>query len=299
MTRLRITEQEGLLPEQVNPELWPSVDEANLNEKDKEIFKRRKEAILNLYQKQMSFKEIKDATGVSEQNMRRLVKRCMSPDVSGVVWGFRALIPNKHVQVYRLNPIHEERNESRKTGEFLHLLDKHPDIKELIDDLYLGRNRRTLEPIMKSKNIHKRFIDECRKKEFSLSDYPFNTKHMGRKALQRYLNRLGYEHFVSSSSRYGHDAEQRAKHTGVGEQNHPSTLTPYQRVQFDAHRIDGMFAIKLTTPDGDEITRILDRFWILCLIDVATRTVLGYWISLMKEYNASDVMQCIRNGVLP
>lgn len=252
-----------------------------------------------LYQKRMSFNEIKDVTGVGEQNLRRMVRRCISPDESGVVWGFRALIPNKHVKVYRLNPFHEERNESRKSGEFIQLLDKHPDIKDLIDDLYLGRNRRALEPIMKPKHIHKRFIDECRKKGIPLSDYPFNTRHMGSKALQRYLRRLAYDHFVSSSSREGHDAEQRAKHTGVGEQNHPSTLTPYQKVQFDAHRIDGMFAVKLTTPDGDEITRLLDRFWILCLIDVATRAVLGYSISLMKEYNASDVMQCIRNAVLP
>lgn len=49
---------------------------------------------------------------------------------------------------------------------------------------------------------------------------------------------------VKDSTRHGHDAEQRAKHTGEGEQNHHSTLTPYQRVQFDAHRRDESLLLK-------------------------------------------------------
>lgn len=299
MSRNRLHEQEGLLPEQVNPECWPTIDESSLSNVELEIYTRRKQAVLMYFRREGTLSEVKEATSVDSQTIRRLVKRCMSPDETGVIWGFRGLIPQKKIKTYELNLLSEERNESRKTGEFNLLLEKYPDLKDLIDDLYLGRNRRTLEPAMKPKSIHKKLIEACRMKGISQSEYPFNTKYMGSKAVQRYLKRLAYLYFGKAVSRYGHDAEQRARYSGVGEQNHPITLTPFQKVQFDAHRIDGLFAVNIATPEGEEVTKVLDRFWILTLIDVATRNIIGYSISLNMEYSASDVMQCIRNSILP
>lgn len=298
LSRCRLFEKDGYLQEQVNPDLWPTVDDSRLSEIEKNRYVNRRDAIV-MYFKRVDMKEIQRSTHISPQNLRRLVKRCIDLDENGVVWGFRALIPYKKVKSYRLDVLKEDRNESRKTGEFNLLLETHPDIKDLITDLYLGTHRRTLEPAMKPLNIHKKFIEQCRNKGIPLSQYPFNTKNMGRKALQRFLNRIAYLHFGEGNRRYGQDAKTRAKHTGEGEQNHPSTLHPYQKVQFDAHRIDGFFIVDLATPEGDLVSVTLDRFWILTLIDVATRIVLGYSISLSKEYSASDVMICFRNSVIP
>jgi putative transposase len=297
--RVRLTELEGLFEEQKNPELWPSVDESELKELEKEIFLRRKTAVMMYFKREGTTEIIKEATLIGRQELSRLIKRCMSLDENGVVWGFRGLIPNKKVKQYKLNLVEEKRNESRKSGEFMLLLEKHPDLMDLIDDLYLGRNKRSLEPAMKPKYIHKKLIDACREKGIPHSEYPFSTKWMGFRALQRYLRRLGYLHFNAAVSRNGEDALQKARNAGEGEQNHPSVLMPYQRVQFDGHRIDGRFVVKVVTPEGDVVTVVLDRFWILTLIDVATRNIIGYAISLSKEYSASDVMRCVRNAVLP
>lgn len=299
MSRIRLHEVDGLLPEQVNPDMWPDVDESSLSEEVRIVYCRRKKAVMMYFRREATQAEIYEATAIDKQNLRRLVKRCMRIDETGLVWGFRALIPQKNVKSYRLDILTDERNESRKSGEFNLLLESQPHIKDLINDLYLGKNRRTLEPAMRPKHIHKRFIEECRKCGIPHDKYPFNTQWMAYKALQRYLNRLGYIHFGKAASRYGPDAVQKARHVGEGEQNHPSTLTPYQKVQFDAHRIDGFFAVEIRTPEGDLVTKVLDRFWILTLIDVATRVILGYAISLSKEYSASDVMHCVRNAVLP
>ncbi|TVY02166.1 hypothetical protein [Cohnella terricola] len=179
------------------------------------------------------------------------------------------------------------------------MLEKYPEIKNMISDLYFGRNRRSLEPIMRPLHIHKKFIEACRAKNIPLNEYPFNTERLGIRALYRYLEKLSKQHFGRSATRYGHDAEQKAWNSGIGQQNRPATITPLQKVQFDAHRIDAIFGVKLLTPEGDEVLRILERFWILTVIDVATRNVLGYSVSLNKEYNASDVMICIRNCVIP
>ncbi|MFX3637404.1 MAG: hypothetical protein ACE3L7_02015 [Candidatus Pristimantibacillus sp.] len=297
--KTRLDEQEGLFEEQRNPDLWPEVDESRLTNEDREIYLRRKSAVMMYFRREGTTNEIKILTTISRQALNRLINRCMSLDENGVVWGFRGLIPHKNVKSYKLQIIVDKRNESRKTGEFLLLLEKYPDLKDLIADYFFGRNRKSLEPAMKPKHIHKKLIEECRKKGIKLTEYPFNTKWMGYRSLQRYLRRIGYEQFRTTVTRYGEDASQKARNTGDGEQNHPSTLTPYQRVQCDGHRIDGRFVVEVRTPEGDLISLVLSRFWILTIIDVATRNILGYAISLNQEYSASDVMRCIRNAVLP
>ncbi|MGO4731163.1 hypothetical protein [Paenibacillus sp. 2KB_22] len=298
MSRSRIYEQSGLEQEQINPVHWPSVDESSIKEPMRTNYIQRKKAV-NMYFSRDRLEEIQEVTGVSPRNLRRLVQRCMQYDRDGVVIGFRGLIPQKNVKVYQLNVFNKNQNNDRKTGEFNRFLDMHPDIRELIEDLFLGRKNRSLEPVMKVKHVHKRFIEECRLKGVTYSDYPLNTEWMGYKAVQRYLKQLALQNFRKSVARHGNDAMQKARHVGEETQNHISKLFPFQEVQFDAHRIDGFFAIDLTTPDGDLVTKLLERFWILTIIDVATRNILGYSISLSKEYSASDVMHCVRNSVMP
>jgi len=58
-------------------------------------------------------------------------------------------------------------------------------------------------------------------------------------------------------------------------------------------------AIKYTTLEGDEVIRNIHRIWILSIIDTATRVILGYHISLNKEYTSTDVLHCIYNAVFP
>ncbi|WP_051289904.1 hypothetical protein [Paenibacillus massiliensis] len=298
MSRSRIYEQDGLEPEQANPEFWPSVDENVLNESAHAVYIQRKKAVL-MYFRRESLDIIQHTTGVSPRNLRRLFRRCIQYDQYGVVLGFRGLIPQKNVKTYELDLFSEKRNKERKTGEFNRFLDMHPDIKDLVEDLFLGRKKRSLEPVMKVKHIHKRFIEQCRKKGITLSEYPLNTKWMGYKALQRYIKELAQQNFRKSAARYGYDAFQRANRVGEEDQNQLSNLFPFQKVQFDAHRIDGFFTVDLNTPDGDLVTMTLERFWILTIIDVSTRNILGYSICLNREYGASDVMHCVRNAVMP
>lgn len=298
MSRSRIYEQDGLEPDQANPELWPSVDENVLNESSHTVYVQRKNAVL-MYFRRDSLDNIQQTTGISPRNLRRLIRRCIQYDEDGVVLGFRGLIPQKNVKKYELDVLSKKRNKEQKTGEFNRFLDMHPDIKELVKDLFLGRKKRSLEPVMKIKHIHKRFIEQCRQKGITLSDYPLNTKWMGYKALQRYIKQLSEKNFRKTAARYGNDAFQKANRVGEADQNSLSNLYPYQKVQFDAHRIDGFFAVDLETPDGDLVTKTLERFWILTIIDVSTRNILGYSICLSKEYGGSDVMQCVRNAVMP
>ncbi|WP_405117649.1 hypothetical protein MHB43_17865 [Paenibacillus sp. FSL H8-0317] len=298
MSRERVYEQSGLTLEQTNPELWLTVDESVLQESECLKFRIRKKAVIMYFQKE-SLEEIKHVTGIARQNVRRFAKRCMQYDQEGIVWGFRALIPQKNVNKYQLDLLSKKYNVGRKTGEFIRLLDRYPELRELIEDLFHGKKKRSLEPVMKIKYIHKRFVEKCREIGLTQADYPLNTECMGYKAVQRYLRKFAVENFSRSAERFGDDAIQKARYVGEGVQNQLSNLFPFQKVQFDAHRIDGFFAVEMNTPEGDSVSRILRRLWILTIIDVATRNILGYAISLNQEYSASDVMHCVRNAVIP
>lgn len=299
MSRWRKIEKAELLPEQIHLDLWMQVDDQNLSEVTREIFQRRKRAITLYFEKEKTQEQIHQETKVSPRQLRKLVDRCLSFDEYGRVWGWRGLIPHKKIDEYELNELSKKRNESRKTGEFVRLFDKYPDIKERIDNMYLGRKNETLEPVATPKSVFRVFITLCREKKIPLSEYPFNTDSLGRRAVERYLRKLRNKHFTSASKRFGNDAQQRALNSGVGEQNHPTPIIPYQRVQLDGHRIDGVFAIWFITPEGDEVCRVLERFFVITLFDEATRAVLGYCLCYNKEYSALDVLLCIRSAVMP
>ncbi|MDF2904051.1 MAG: hypothetical protein K0S25_1689 [Bacillus sp. (in: firmicutes)] len=188
----------------------------------------------------------------------------------------------------------------KATGAFTLLLVEHPKIKDLINDLYLKEgNKRLQEPVMRKKNIHRKFIEACKSENITFNEYPFTTKDLAKRSLERYLKKLDLNHFAKTAKRYSKTAFKTAIHTGVGEKNTPVITEPFQRVQFDGHRIDAILAIKFTTPDGLEVTDIMNRIWLLTIIDEATRVVLGYHICLNTEYSSADVLKCIKNAIVP
>ncbi|WP_336077171.1 hypothetical protein [Paenibacillus sp. 203] len=300
MSRVKVFDRDGLSQTQRDRDLWFKVDETLLNEEKRILFLKRKEAIDLYVNNEKSLKEIFSCTGIDRRNLIRLYNRCISFDENGLPWGYRALIPGKNIKKYELDPLSKKSNESRKTGEFNLLLDKYPQIRDEIDDLFFGRKKKLTEPVMKPKYIHKKFVDRCKEAGISRSSYPFNTDTLGYRALCRYLENLRDIHFGKAASRFGHDAEQKAKNSGIGQQNYPQNITPYQKVEFDGHRIDGIFVIKVKTLEGDDAVLTLDRLWLLSFTDRATRNVIGRpHICLNKEYNASDVMIAAKKAIIP
>ncbi|MED2035505.1 hypothetical protein P4V74_30550 [Bacillus thuringiensis] len=131
------------------------------------------------------------------------------------------------------------------------------------------------------------------------NEYPLNTKKLAKKSLERFAKSLSKSHFIDVAKRNGDQAFMTAKNTGKGNKNNPMIIRPFERVEFDGHRIDTSIAIIFKTPEGDEIVEVMNRIWILAIIDVATRAVLGYHICLNKEYSSDDVLMCIRNAITP
>ena len=77
------------------------------------------------------------------------------------------------------------------------------------------------------------------------------------------------------------------------------TIQPFQRVDCDGHRIDGLFPIWVKHPEIGEVPVELPRLWLLVIKDVFSRAILGYLIVLSLEYAARDVTRCIQRAVAP
>ncbi|TVY02165.1 hypothetical protein [Cohnella terricola] len=68
MSRLKVIANSSLLPDQVNLEIWPSVDEMSLSEAQRETYIKRKEAVLMYSLGRMTQKDIQDQTGITSRN---------------------------------------------------------------------------------------------------------------------------------------------------------------------------------------------------------------------------------------
>ncbi|WJQ78966.1 hypothetical protein [Brevibacillus brevis] len=297
MTRRKLTESDLIASANKDLSNWPTVNPNALTNEAKELFLRRKTAVDMYMQNEASMQQIETETGINRTWIWRLVKRCLSEDDHGKIWGYRALIPQRNIKSYkRLVPT----DKSSLVGAFDQLLRRFPSIKQKIDNLYLKRSKNTVsDNVMSMKYIHRSFVDACRQAGLTIQDYPFTTKTLAQRSLYRYVKELEQLHQTEAAKRNGEQASRLIRSTGIGEQNVPMIVRPFERVQFDGHKIDAIFSITIQTPEGDEITEVMDRIWLLVIIDVATRVILGYHITFNMEYTATDVLQCIKNAVVP
>lgn len=266
---------------------WPTVLVDNLSEKNKEIFLNRKKAV-DMYIEGKSMNEIMLNTNIHRVLVIRLVKRCLDVDEFGVPYGYKALIPYKRTK--------------KASREFSKFLEKYPSLKEFIEKQYIGINTSKNEIIERNidiKVLHKKFLKECHKLGIKENEYPFNTEDKCKRTLYRYTDSLINTYYGKVTKKYGDDAFQKLKSVGIGNQNNPLISRPFQQVQFDGHKIDLIVTIKFKTLEGDTIVKPISRIWLLVIIDVATRVILGYHICINKEYSSADVLKCIENAIKP
>src|SRR5690606_20233906 len=171
---------------------WPQVISDSLDDEDRNIFLTRKLAI-DLFMTTISkISDIEQQTGIHRSEIYRFVRRCLEKDEFEQIRGYRALIPYKRLKDYNRSefPINTEDDSDNFTGTFSLLLDIYPSLKDLILDSYFNRKSNKYkinDPIINMKNLHKKFIDERRILGIKMNEYPFNTKTLAKKSLERYV----------------------------------------------------------------------------------------------------------------
>ncbi|CAI6087639.1 hypothetical protein [Cohnella sp. JJ-181] len=303
MSRKRIVDIVNLDPTFLDINNWPMVNILKLSEEDSKVYKNRELAVRLYMHDKSSLQEIKEQTGIDAKEIRDFVRRCLTydPDTS-IIWGFRALIPRKRITNYKRKSKTKSNHQESfgLNGAFKQLLRNHPDIDKIIKAAYLRRRESNVKrPKLSGNDIHRIFLNQCKLEGIGLEEYPFNTEDKAFRSLYRYFKEIEQEHFSEAAKLYGEESAKSARWKGNKTDDDLLLNRPYQRVQFDGHKIDAMFTISFTTPEGDIVTEVIERIWLLVIVDVATRAILGHHLCLNKEYNLDDVLHCIRNSIIP
>ncbi|HEY8706630.1 MAG TPA: integrase, partial [Burkholderiaceae bacterium] len=79
----------------------------------------------------------------------------------------------------------------------------------------------------------------------------------------------------------------------------PAAMQALDVVEFDGHRLDVRLKVVVRDPLGFEQEFEIERIWLLVIIDVWSRAVLGYHVSLNREYSRYDVIRTIEAALEP
>lgn len=279
---------------------WPTVDIHSLSDKNAETFMKRKVAI-EMWINSSTLDQVENNTGIRRAELYKFIEKCLVMHADGRIKGFRGIIPFvRSAENKRKKPLTIKRgnHQGGAAGEFGRLIDKYPQLRELIyTKLFPKSSKKYIyERKISKKNLHSLFIEKCREigldKEF---EYPFNVDLLGYVSFVNYVNKLiSNNPELNASNRLNSDVMKRMK-TGDGTKR-PS-LELMGRVECDAHHLDALFCILIPTPFGTVIPKIVNRLWIIVLIECKSRAVLGYHLSLRKECNEEDLLSAIMNSL--
>ena len=289
--------------DRADPATWPTVAWPILPKEQQEIFRAREDAVQR-YCRREPLRAIEAATGVPMSSVRRFYERCLELHADGRVQGLRALIPFEHVKSYRRSAKIAQPGPAGMAGAFALLLERHPELETLIVS-ELREHRVVVRPgstgglvVGGLSALHRRFRQRCLELGLSERDYPLVQAEQGIRSLAAAVKHIAARSFEEAAR-----AALTQKRSG-GVRPHTEGLPlvatlPYDAVEFDGHRVDVRLRVVFERAAGVEESFEIDRVWLLTIIDVCSRAVLGYHIVLEPEYSRFAVLKTVERALVP
>ncbi len=287
---------------------WPEFDSGALPAAQRKVFLARRRAV-ELYCEHTAIGRIEDLTGVDRRQLYRLLERCVQVHEDGRVFGFRGLVRYARVADYqRIARLHvHPLGGSRGTaGAFASLLQAHPGLGNWIDQ-QIRHKRVALDQLSSDgglrirlrglKQLHAAFLRECRAVGLTAGDYPFNTERTGIRSLAAVVQARCLQSFARTARLSG--AMHLKGLPGGKALLAPAAEQALDVVEFDGHRLDVRLKVVVRDPLGFEEEFEIERIWLLVIIDVWSRAVLGHHVSLNREYSRYDVIRTIEAALEP
>ena len=292
----------------IDMSVWPAVDINALQGSQKDAFKRNLTAV-ELFVSGMHVRKVEDETGLNRRQLYRLLERCMTQADDGHLYGFRGLLKHSRVAEYvrtaKLSATCSSTGQGL-VGAFAVLLESYPPLAD-----WLKRKIREHAVVLDQINtdagfktrlrylgrLHDGFLQQCRVVGITAADYPLNTDRMGIRSLSAYVKSEILRNFSVAAHAAG--AQRLKGFPRPVDSPVSAALHPYQVVEFDGHRLDVRLKIVIRDPLGFEQEFEIERIWLLVIIDVCTRAVLGYHLALSREYSRYDVIKTIEKALTP
>ncbi len=285
--------------DQIDLANWVEVDDNALADDRREQFLRRKHGI-RLYLDGAGAAEIKQACGLGRSQIYRLItERCLQDHPDGRPFGWRGALPHLRVKAYdRSAPVTIAPSGGGAVGALQWVFESPAGkgleaafnkeiLKKAVGLASARRPRRSL--------FHW-FIAQLRERGFERrGEWPFNVEKRGYVSISRYIDKvLDQNPKRQISILGGKDAERKSR---AGDGTDRPALEVFGRVECDAHKLDSRMVVMIPSPHGGEEPRKVHRLWVIVIIEVASRAVLGYHLSLRRECSAEDVLRAIKSAL--
>jgi prepilin-type processing-associated H-X9-DG protein len=283
---------------------WPGADDVALSSEARDVLQRRIQAMALFVDGHVSLREIGRATGLRFNDLYRLFDRCVTMHEDGRIFGVRALIPYRHTRAYQRSAavtLSRDGVKGGTSGAFTQLLRRYPEIARWIERKVDERRRKNggqREVLRGLRRLHRDFLDQCRRAGVEAHDYPFNQQHLGERSLATHVRHLANRHFDAAAQAAGATQIAHAWQD-AGEHVRKPAVHPFDVIEFDGHKIDLRVTLRIDDPLGFETLLALHRIWILVLLDVATRAVIGYSLALGREYTKDDIAEALQATLTP
>jgi putative transposase len=280
---------------------WPQLDDRVLDAQAQALYRQRRSAVM-AYASGAPITSIL-AIGVDRHTLRRMVARALRPHPDGRVWGWRALVPQVRVRPYERQSAPKVllHNKAGNAGAFGQLLARFPDLEAALRR-ELAPGRVTLVPggelgrLKGIKAAAERFRHACRALGLTQRDYPLNQKDKAVRSLARTLRGWMDLDLPLAAGMAGARIKPSSAWRGLPER---AVLRAFDTVEFDAHKMDLRLKVVDVDPTGGEQVWEIERVWLLAIIDVATRCILGWTLSLARECDRTHVVETIKNALTP
>lgn len=292
---------------ELDPAVWPAFDASALSKRQLATFTARRQAI-ELYAANAALTQIEASTGVARCQIYRLLDHCLAPHEDGRVFGWRALVPYTRVADHqRVAKVRVSRDGagSGAVGAFGLLLQANPELaawiakcvsakRVAVEQISTDKGLRTRSSGLK--HLHTDFLRQCRALGLTAAGYPFSTDRMGIRSLSATVRVQCLRSFGRGARLAGATHLKGMPDDGA---TAPAAMRALDVVEFDGHRLDVRLKVVVRDPLGFEQEFEIERIWLLVIIDVWSRAVLGYHVSLNHEYSRYDVIRTIEAALEP
>ncbi|MBO4120657.1 hypothetical protein J5T34_07890 [Cupriavidus gilardii] len=278
---------------------WPTPDEGALDDPRRALYFSRKHAV-QLYLSGADAHTIKRLTSFSDKQVYRLIsERCLQAHPDGQPYGWRGLVPWLRVRPYRRRTkIRVDRFGGGAAGALQATLDAHPELRLSFESRI--RSSPSSKRLSEAKRSPRRhwlwFLDQLRERGYEArGDWPFNTSTRAYFTICRFVEQvLSSDPKSLAASIGGADLVRKLK---AGDGSGRPALRFMQRVEMDAHKLDGRFCVSLPLAGGGFTEKIVHRLWVIVILEVVSRAVVGYYFSTGREVSKDDVLRAIKTGL--
>jgi putative transposase len=270
----------------IDPSLWPGVDASALEEPRRAVYLQREQAV-RAYLQGAPLVQIERDLGVDRGTLRRLVERCLMPHPDGRIQGLRALIPHARALPYRRTaPAKRRASPGGLSGAMGQLFEQLPQLPRIVER-EIGAGSLGLSATGRLFGLgqtHDKLLAACREAGLTAGDYPFNQEGGGYRSLSVWVRKRLQQRVPLPMSRRVDDSW-------------AASSRPFSVVELDGHKLDLRLRVRFIDASGVPIDLESERLFVITLLDVCTRVVLGWQLVPAPQYDHHDVLATLQDAL--